>query len=148
MGNITSSQNNCKKCDEQYTDIDNKWCKPCQINYLFVLPKKNLGSENEEIEHDITMIDELDFQEFDEEDNDEDDDDSEKFNQMNEQKIFNLLKDLNDYMIYFNFSDREQSSESSERNYSFDNSKLFTESVNCNDDANDFFNDNENLKLL
>ncbi|GBB90172.1 hypothetical protein RclHR1_17040003 [Rhizophagus clarus] len=24
----------CEKCNEEYTDIENKWCKPCQINYL------------------------------------------------------------------------------------------------------------------
>jgi hypothetical protein len=24
----------CKKCGNQYTDIEYKWCKPCQINYL------------------------------------------------------------------------------------------------------------------
>jgi hypothetical protein len=24
----------CKQCIEKYTDVENKWCKPCQINYL------------------------------------------------------------------------------------------------------------------
>ena len=24
----------CKKCGKQYTDIKNKWCKPCQIDNL------------------------------------------------------------------------------------------------------------------
>jgi hypothetical protein len=30
----------CKECGEIYTDIRNKWCKPCQINNL----KKNLSN--------------------------------------------------------------------------------------------------------
>ena len=47
---IMSSQ--CEECGEQYIgDIFYKWCKPCQINYLFSLPKKNLGSGNEEIDN-------------------------------------------------------------------------------------------------
>jgi hypothetical protein len=24
----------CEECDKKYTDINRKWCKPCQINYL------------------------------------------------------------------------------------------------------------------
>src|ERR1051325_6979336 len=30
-----SSQNNrCEKCGEEYTSVDDKWCKPCHINWL------------------------------------------------------------------------------------------------------------------
>ena len=38
----------CKKCDEIYTDMQYKWCKKCQINYL-----KDSGttSGNEEIDN-------------------------------------------------------------------------------------------------
>jgi hypothetical protein len=24
----------CEKCGKEYTDIEDKWCKPCQISYL------------------------------------------------------------------------------------------------------------------
>ena len=24
----------CEECGKKYTDISNKWCKPCQLNYL------------------------------------------------------------------------------------------------------------------
>ena len=40
----------CEKCGEEFTDIDDKWCKPCQINYL----KKNFinwASGNEVIDN-------------------------------------------------------------------------------------------------
>src|SRR5215469_14853317 len=30
----------CVSCNGKYTDYDNKWCKPCQINYL----NENFGS--------------------------------------------------------------------------------------------------------
>ena len=38
----------CKMCDNKYTDITNKWCKPCQINDL----KANFTSwsKNEKID--------------------------------------------------------------------------------------------------
>src|SRR4051794_16515625 len=57
MSNITSSQNNCEKCDEKYTDICNKWCKPCQINYLTkkevsLVQKKIFTSGNKRIDID------------------------------------------------------------------------------------------------
>ena len=35
----------CEKCDKIYTNLEYKWCKPCQIDYL----KKNLTSGNEKI---------------------------------------------------------------------------------------------------
>ena len=31
QNNIMSS---CEKCDEEYTDVYYKWCKPCQIDNL------------------------------------------------------------------------------------------------------------------
>jgi hypothetical protein len=102
-------------------------------------------SEGEGIEHDIAMADELAFQEF----GDGDSDGSGESDRMDEQETSNLLGDLNDYVIYFNPPGREQSPESSERNYSFDSPKLSAESANCDDDANDFFGfDNEDLGLL
>jgi hypothetical protein len=39
----------CVKCDKRYTDVNYKWCKSCQINYL----KRNFTnwtSENEKID--------------------------------------------------------------------------------------------------
>jgi hypothetical protein len=27
-------ESHCIKCGKRYTDINNQWCKPCQINYL------------------------------------------------------------------------------------------------------------------
>src|SRR5688572_11349132 len=39
----------CENCGKKYTNTDNKWCKPCQINYLqnnFT----NWTSENKEID--------------------------------------------------------------------------------------------------
>ncbi|GES73296.1 kinase-like domain-containing protein [Rhizophagus clarus] len=45
----------CKKCDQQYTNIENKWCKPCQINYL----KENFtnwSSGNEKIDNIIQRM--------------------------------------------------------------------------------------------
>ena len=41
---------NCKKCHKDYTDVGNKWCKPCQINNF----KENFTSwtsENEKIDN-------------------------------------------------------------------------------------------------
>src|ERR1051325_3343079 len=35
-----SSQDQCEKCGERYTDTTYKWCKPCQINNL----KKNFAN--------------------------------------------------------------------------------------------------------
>ena len=40
----------CIKCNEKYTNMNYKWCKPCQINYL----KRNFTnwtSENEKIDN-------------------------------------------------------------------------------------------------
>jgi len=37
----------CVKCGKIYTDIQYKWCKPCQIDYL----KTNLTSGNEKIDN-------------------------------------------------------------------------------------------------
>ena len=45
----------CEKCCEEYTDTNNKWCKPCQINYL----KKfftNWTSRNEKIDNFIQKM--------------------------------------------------------------------------------------------
>jgi hypothetical protein len=45
----------CKKCGKQYTDINNKWCKSCNINCL----KNNFTnwtSENEKIDNFIQKI--------------------------------------------------------------------------------------------
>jgi methionyl-tRNA synthetase len=39
----------CEKCGKQYTDVENKWCKSCMINYL----KNNFTnwtSENKKID--------------------------------------------------------------------------------------------------
>src|SRR6266498_3857205 len=47
QNNIMSS---CKKCGEEYTDVDFKWCKPCQKDNLkgnFT----NWTSENEKIDN-------------------------------------------------------------------------------------------------
>jgi hypothetical protein len=47
--NFECREYRCNKCEEIYADIDNKWCKPCQINYL----KNNFTnwtSENEIID--------------------------------------------------------------------------------------------------
>jgi hypothetical protein len=41
--------NKCLECSKVYTDVDYKWCKPCQINHL----KKNFTnwtSKNEQID--------------------------------------------------------------------------------------------------
>ncbi|EXX70373.1 kinase-like domain-containing protein [Rhizophagus irregularis DAOM 181602=DAOM 197198] len=46
---------NCKECDDIYTDIEVKWCKPCQINNM----KQNLAnwtSGNEKIDEFIQEI--------------------------------------------------------------------------------------------
>src|SRR3954447_8111865 len=45
----------CNKCGEKYTDIDGKWCKPCQINNL---KEKftNWTSGNEKIDNFIQEI--------------------------------------------------------------------------------------------
>src|ERR1043166_2169619 len=37
----------CGKCDEKYTDSSNKWCKPCQMDYI---KKINQTSGNEKID--------------------------------------------------------------------------------------------------
>ena len=37
----------CEKCGEQYIGISNKWCKPCQINYL----KENSTSGDKKIDN-------------------------------------------------------------------------------------------------
>ena len=45
----------CKKCIEKYTNIERRWCKPCQINYF----KKNFinwRSGNEKIDHFIQKM--------------------------------------------------------------------------------------------
>src|SRR5438034_6135613 len=36
----------CSKCDKIYIDIQYKWCKSCQLNYL-----KKFTSQNEEIDN-------------------------------------------------------------------------------------------------
>src|SRR5688572_15017383 len=43
---ILSIKNLCKKCGEKYTNTNQKWCKPCQINDL----KTNWTSGNEKID--------------------------------------------------------------------------------------------------
>ncbi|CAB5369351.1 unnamed protein product [Rhizophagus irregularis] len=40
----------CEECGEKYTEIEYKWCKPCQINYLEKI-FTNMTSENEEIDN-------------------------------------------------------------------------------------------------
>ncbi|EXX70347.1 Ypk2p [Rhizophagus irregularis DAOM 197198w] len=45
----------CEKCDKKYTDINHKWCKPCQLNYL----KRNFASwtsGNEKIDQYIQVM--------------------------------------------------------------------------------------------
>jgi hypothetical protein len=32
--NFENREYRCNKCEEIYTDIDKKWCEPCQINHL------------------------------------------------------------------------------------------------------------------
>jgi hypothetical protein len=32
--NFENREYRCNKCEEVYTDIDKKWCEPCQINHL------------------------------------------------------------------------------------------------------------------
>jgi hypothetical protein len=32
--NFENSEYRCNKCEEIYTDVDNKWCEPCLINHL------------------------------------------------------------------------------------------------------------------
>jgi hypothetical protein len=46
---LHQNKNYCVKCDELYTNVYDKWCEPCQINYL----KRNFTnwtSENEKID--------------------------------------------------------------------------------------------------
>ncbi|EXX64088.1 Mkk2p [Rhizophagus irregularis DAOM 197198w] len=45
----------CKKCGEEYTDIKNRWCKPCRINY-FKENFTNWTSQNKEIDSFIQEI--------------------------------------------------------------------------------------------
>ena len=45
----------CKKCGNKYTDMENKWCQPCQINKL----KANFAnwtSGNEEVDDFIQVM--------------------------------------------------------------------------------------------
>ncbi|EXX78254.1 Cla4p [Rhizophagus irregularis DAOM 197198w] len=44
----------CKRCDKIYTDIQHKWCKPCQIEYLVNLT--NWTSGNEKIDNFVKEI--------------------------------------------------------------------------------------------
>ena len=32
--NMSSQNDRCEKCGEEYTSVDDKWCKPCHINCL------------------------------------------------------------------------------------------------------------------
>ncbi|RIA93125.1 hypothetical protein C1645_819749 [Glomus cerebriforme] len=53
--NDESFEDYCEKCVKQYADIQNKWCKLCQINYLrenFT----NWTSDNEEIDNIIQEV--------------------------------------------------------------------------------------------
>jgi hypothetical protein len=45
--NMPNSTYECEKCGEVYTNINYKWCKPCQINDL----KNNLSSGNKKIDN-------------------------------------------------------------------------------------------------
>ena len=49
MNFLSKKHGYCKKCNNKYTDMENKWCQPCQINNLKA-NFTNWTSENEEID--------------------------------------------------------------------------------------------------
>src|SRR5436190_21342822 len=43
-----NKMSSCNKCGKEYTDVEHKWCKPCQIDNL---KTSNLTSGNEKIDN-------------------------------------------------------------------------------------------------
>src|SRR4051794_23660783 len=54
----------CEKCNEEYTDIENRWCKPCFINELRLNTSGNEIIDNfiQEMQSEIDVYDDIVFE--------------------------------------------------------------------------------------